>query len=83
MVQKNRDMRREEEMRISKMMSEGGQGVQSYYYSERLRKQMEMKEETLRADAMVDEGGLGAEVYYDKDEKIANIDVEQTEDYMN
>lgn len=83
MGQKDRNIRRDEEMEISKMMAEGGQVTPSYYDRKQTHRQLEMNEDMLAAKAMIDEGGLGAEIYYDKDEKIANIDVAHTEEYLN
>lgn len=77
------DIRREEKMRISKMMSEGGQGIQAYYFNNYVDEPDVLDEERIAAKAMIDEGGLGAEIYYNSDEKIANIDIENNDDYVS
>lgn len=80
MSKQTNNKHREEDLRISKMISEGGLGVQAYYYSDRVMNEKSLDEEIIAAKAMVDEGGLGAELYYNEEEKIAEIDVDNEED---
>lgn len=70
----NTDFYNEEEIRIKKMISEGGPILADYFNDPQ-----RMSKERLAAKAMIDEGGIGAEIYYNDNEKVAKIDIEETE----
>lgn len=74
----------EEELRIAKMISEGGPVLEQYFtftFKEKADKEdKEEKKEKLKEEKMISEGGLGAEAYYNEDEKIAKKNKKKKED---
>src|SRR5690625_1201594 len=53
------------ELRISKMISEGGLGVEAHYSIKDISdEQLNITNEEILVSKMINEGGLGAELYY-------------------
>jgi len=77
--------REELQLRISKMISEGGLGVEAYYPKEyETETELTKTTEEVLAARMISEGGLGAEIYYYLNEKMTNPDsIEDTEQFVN
>ena len=71
------------ELRISKMINEGGLGAETYYpnTNSTINKKNKTNEEIF-ASRMISEGGIGAEIYYTPYEKIAKLE-EETEKNIN
>lgn len=66
---------KETELEESKMIDEGGIGVESdYNYDDIRERKNKIDAEELEESEMVDEGGLGATLYYDKEEMIVDPD---------
>lgn len=78
--------RRDElEMRIAKMISEGGMAVDAHYFNDQslADSQDEMEKVELAKTKMMDEGGLGSADYYNRTKDIHDVDVEKDNQLMN
>lgn len=70
-TEKEKDKKLDYKIEKSKMVDEGGLGVEAdYNYDE--AKESKKSESEIEASEMVEEGGLGAVLYYDKDEIVVD-----------